>query len=293
MMDTMKLISYFSSFESYFMKTILFMFLCFWLFTLNNVFALSVKDQEVANLILDHILEDTDDAEKHSDLVEWYYLIQDNASNTSNTVLKAKFDYIAQMLRWLIDSKKSEFVDLKDKNEKSFWLNYNDYITTKDVSLPDSCFKSYNLIDDMSRAENIPTSVVIATWKMESTCWFYYPSNWDWPFQMLYKNVTWEMTIPKFINEIQDFSTFIKNKWSWYNNANQASGYTVSMSYTGFEMSNLIKHSALYNWLSWSTVYWDIQPMNPDYVFGHYGDAYSWSNKDGLIVNVLKVIQGR
>jgi len=37
-------------------------------------------------------------------------------------------------------------------------------------------------------------------------------------------------------------------------------------------------------------LYGDAQPLNPDYVFGNFSDAYSWSRYDGLLVNFLKVL---
>lgn len=75
------------------------------------------------------------------------------------------------------------------------------------------------------------------------------------------------MTVPLFVNEIQDFADFSFNKWVWYKNANTKSGLIVDLSYSRWSLDDLVKHGALYNGLANANIRGNIAPANPDYVW--------------------------
>lgn len=266
----------------------------------NQVFALtalSSEDLSIVTAMKTNILADTDNGRDLSWLTEWYYIIKETVdSSVNNNVATNRLQWLLLDLRNLIDTKKQSSLLSKQTIENNFlstyqsWLYYSWYIVS---ILPDACYTHYNMVDDIARAENIPMSLVMATWKMESGCGFYYPDNGDWPFQMLYKNITWTMTISKMVNEIQDFAAFTRNKWEWYNTSNVGSWLTIWMSYTGRDLTGVVMHWALYNGLSGASIKWYVQPANPNYVWWRYTEMYSGANKDGLLSNMLKVIRDR
>jgi len=257
-----------------------------------SIFAISVQDQYVADKMINNILNDTDNASDKEWLVEWYYIIYDALmSEGDQSSIGQRLVVVSDFLRVAIDQWKELDRLTAEWIEDSFYTVHASYIQSTWTDLSSDCYSYNQLIDDVSWSKNIPTNLVIWTWMMEASCWFYFPNNWDWQFQMLYKNKTWTMTIPLFVNEIQDFANFSQNKRNWYETANSASWLTINLTYTNWSIDDYVKHWALYNGLSWSTIYWDIQPWNPDYVRGQYTSEYSWSNKDWLIVDILKYLE--
>ncbi len=223
-------------------------------------------------------------------LVEWYYLFDIvHKYQKSWTRLDFIISSIKNILRNDIDSQKSKLLPLKQQNENSFWSNYFRSILTYEDDLPQRCFDYYDMIDDFAWAYNIPTSLVIATWKMETSCKFK-PYN-HWLFQIISKNYwTWTLTTKKFMQQLIDFFEFTLHKWNWYENANKKAGLKINLFYTWLSFTWIVRHWALYNWLSWYTVYWDIKPLNKWYVFWNFWEENKYK-KDWLIVNILKVIK--
>lgn len=87
------------------------------------------------------------------------------------------------LLRKEIDQQKKS---ARDALSASLFLDtYWPFVLTKEEVMPDGCFSSYQLVDDWSWALDVPTALVIATWKMEATCKMYLPANGDGPFQIV------------------------------------------------------------------------------------------------------------
>lgn len=263
----------------------------FMIFFSFSAFATTANDEIIGNKMFQNIMVDTNNGEDKSWLVERYYLVQEAIQN-GDTLIERRLQHLSQKLRTEIDQKKASSLSSKDSFESSFLSSYESDIVSSSEVLDSRCYEYYDLVDDLAWSEDIPTSLVIATWKMEASCGFYFPSNGDWPFQMLYKNYTGAMTIWKFVNEIQDFANFSRNKRNWFVRANKSTNQTLSLSYTSWDLTGVVRHWALYNWLSGATVIGDIQPWNPHYVWWKY-NQYTGSIKDWLLVNILKTIRDR
>ena len=263
-------------------------------FLFSPILAMTNENQVIADAILANILHTTNNGKDTSWLVEWYYIIDDNLENNVTDVNVAdRLTFVKNELRTRIDNTKNTSIATKIISEQSFLTNYASGIVSSGDILHSKCYDYYDMFDDVAWSENVPTSLVIATWKMEAGCGFYYPNNGDGPFQMLYKNHTGVMTTSKMVNEIQDFARFSRNKWDWYRRSNGTGATPIMLTYTGWNLTGVVYQGALYNGLSGASIRGDIQPANPHYVWGRYGNAFSGSSKDGLLVNILKVIRDK
>lgn len=286
----------------YLRKTIVIFLLCllsFWLSQNTSADDIDIITKKIFQQI------DSNPSPRES-LVQWYYSIDDfyskvySISNTHKAL--TKISSIRLELRNRLDFLK--------KNEKktdilSMFDNYRLNVTTKDVPLSNICKDRYQLVDDWSYAFNMPTPLVLATLDMESSCWWYKPTNGDWVFQLIAKDYgTGTLTTGQWIMMMYDFSSLVSWKHAWYHTANKLSkndcdiknksltGTTspICLTYTSMDLDSIIKHGALYNGLANATIKWNIQPWAPSYIYGRYTDAYSGSVKDGLITRVLKVV---
>jgi hypothetical protein len=140
---------------------------------------------------------------------------------------------------------------------------------------------------------------------MESWCGRYKPTNGDGVFQLVSKDYgTGVLSTGERILMMYDFSALLKGKYDRYHTANKLSPNDcntnmtwstgiispICLSYTTLDFDSIVKHGALYNWLSGSIIKGNIQPAIAPYVFGHYTDTYSGSVKDWLLVRILKVL---
>jgi hypothetical protein len=55
--------------------------------------------------------------------------------------------------------------------------------------------------------------------------------------------------------------------------------------------TDVVKHSSLYNGLSGGTIYGDIWPAAPGYVFDNFWTDYDGARKDGIMTASLKVVR--
>lgn len=160
---------------------------------------------------------------------------------------------------------------------------------SQEILIADTCTGRYNTMDSISFANNFPTALTIATRYRETNCGYYMPANGDGPFQILSKNYgTWQMTEATFLQTMQDFIDFSKSKYLAYKTK-----LWITLTYTGFDMTGLVNHAALYNgWtITWSTASWFLaMPNNPHYVYDGYGQDYSWAIRYGLVPKFLKVL---
>lgn len=229
-------------------------------------------------------------------LVGRYYAIDDSyrtmlnqtgASLVSNeTIIRTK--QLKDALRSRIDGQKET---IKPYARMSWFVaQYRSGILTSWSTLDKPCPQMYQIADDRSYALDIPTSLTLATWLMESGCGRYRPGNGDGIFQIVSQDYgTGTMTTGLFIVNIYDFHALITNKRKRWQKI--IAWQPLTMSYTNRDYDTIVRHGALYNGLSGSYKQWIIEPWAPNYVFGKFNDQYSWAKKDGLLVRMMKVMQ--
>ncbi len=223
-------------------------------------------------------------------LVERYYLFnQIQKLQTDWTRIDYLIKETKKYLREKIDVEKKIQKESKSRSEQALLEQHQWSILTNENKLLDRCFAYEEMVDDWSWVYDIPPSLTIASWQIETTCNFKIYKNWL--FQIISKDYgEWEMTEMKLVKELQDFGKFVNHKWSWYDNRNAKDWLSVGLSYDNINYEWIVRHGALYNGLSGYTVYGDAQPLNKNYVFGNFGQENEYK-KDWLMVDVLKVIQ--
>ena len=80
-------------------------------------------------------------------------------------------------------------------------------------------------------------------------------------------------------------------KWEWFEWANADDNLTIDLAYDAYSYTGILRHGALYNSLSGGTVYGEIQPTAPGYVFDNYGEAYSGKLRDGIMATFIKTLE--
>jgi len=134
------------------------------------------------------------------------------------------------------------------------------------IALPetDTCKQYYDLIDTISFANNFPTALTIATRYREASCRFYLPGNGDGPFQIVSKEYgAGDLTLTTFKQSVQDFIDFSKAKYGNYH-----SKIGSIFTYTGFDMTGIVNHAALYN--GGKIMSGVVVPLIPKYVYEGY-----------------------
>ena len=220
----------------------------------------------------------------NQDLWNFYYQLK-NLQNKfwSNTRLDYMLNDLKEYLYIQFYTKKN----LAKQESKIIKQQFvNDYISWLIINspIPWNCTWRYNTLDDISFAYNIPTAWTVATRYRETTCWYYLPSNGDWPFQILSKDYwTWEITEDIFIQSAQDFMAFTKAKQIQYKTK-----LWIKVTYTWFDWTWLINQWALYNgwFISWNIVI----PNAPKYLYDWYWIEYSWAIKYWLIPKFIKFL---
>jgi len=194
--------------------------------------------------------------------------------------LRSKLQTKKQTAKVLSHTNKQEFLDKYLPNVLSWW------------AVLDSCIGWYNTLDNIAFAYNYPTALLISSWYRESNCGYYLPRNGDGPFQIVSKDYgTWEITEEIFVQSVVDYIEFAENKYDRYSRANSTSWLTVELSYTGLSLTWIVRHGALYNWLSGYTVYGDAKPLHPWYVWDRYTDAFSGATRYGLLPQTLRILE--
>ena len=208
-----------------------------------------------------------------------------------NTKIGYMLQELYEHLRVKLDLQKDAAKLTSYKHKVDFLNQYSGDII-KTINEPDRCTRQYQLADDLSFVYNQPTSVTLATRYRETTCRRYLPGNGDGPFQILNKDYgSGDLTPQLFKQTVIDYLEFAQNKFNRFEKANSKSGLVIGLSYTGLNFTGIVRHGALYNSLSGKTVYGDIQPARPNYVFDGYGEAYSGSKRYGLLPKTLILLQ--
>ena len=216
-------------------------------------------------------------------LSKWYEILEWNERLW--TISKNLMDYA-----WSIfESRKKKLKQEYAEEKSSFLDEYRGNIMIEDEFPFDKCTWWYNTIDNISFANDFPTALTMAVWYRESSCWYYLPSNWDWPFQIVSKDYgNGEITEEIFKQTIQDFVDFAKNKIDNYNKNADDEFPEIKLSYTSFDYTGVVSFAALYNW--WTKTWWMVQPNAPKYVFDGYGEKYANAKKYWLFPAFLKLI---
>lgn len=233
------------------------------------------------------------DPNPRESLVQRYYAIEDlhQAVQTQapSSPTLTQLSTIKNKLRKEIDTKKSLLT--QTSGAADLLGTYWSWVLTQSGSLDKPCPQFMTLVDDRSYALDLPSSLVTATWLMESGCWRYRPANGDGIFQIVSKDYgTGTIATGHRIWMMYDFDDFIRAKFAWYQKANNLT-QQLPFSYQHIDYDSIVKFWSLYNGLSGATVKWNILPAAPNYVFGKLTDQYSWSQKDGLLVRVMKTLR--
>jgi hypothetical protein len=93
-----------------------------------------------------------------------------------------------------------------------------------------------------------------------------------------------------FIYAMENYIDFANAKYERYNRVTD-SWETITLDYTTISYDDIVKHGALYNSLSGGTIYGDIAPANPYYVFNNFSEDYAEGNRDGLLTVAIKTMQ--
>jgi len=220
----------------------------------------------------------------YNQLSKWYDILKND--ERLGTISSSLRDYA----RSLFDSRKKLAKQQYAWEKYSFFDKYSDDIS-EDIEFPeDKCMWWYNTIDNISFANDFPTALTIAIWYRESNCWYYLPSNGDWPFQIVTKDYgTWQITEEIFKQSIQDFIDFAKWKIDSYNKKSNDEFPKLNISYNWFDYTGVVSFAALYN--GWVRSGWMVQPNAPKYVFDGYGDQYLNAKKYWVFPMFLKVLE--
>ena len=209
-------------------------------------------------------------------------------------------DKLNYYLTHLRDHSYNLFTTLKNlakqqsKQEKSAFLEYHKDNLLLNTEVANNCLGRYNTLDNLSFAHNFPTALTIAVWYRESTCSYALPRNGNGPFQIISKDYgSGEITEEIFLQTVKDFLNFSWNKIIRYNDRNIGNELSVNLGYTGASYTDLWRFSALYNGLSWGTVYGEISPTAPKYFLeGYENDIRDGEHKKDWIFSMyLKMLE--
>lgn len=171
---------------------------------------------------------------------------------------------------------------------QEFYFYYKPYITSPNAWLPDRCFTYFDEIDALARAEDVPTSLIIATWFKESSCAMRNPSNRNGLFQIIsYDYGTDEVTLEELLVQIQDFIAFSRNKRDWYLRLQMFDDLPVDLRYDSWSLQDVRKQALLYNGL-----YPGLTLENSWYPNNNFGGFHlpRRSQQDGLVVMMLQAL---
>lgn len=152
------------------------------------------------------------------------------------------------------------------------------------ISETDTCKQQYDLIDMISFANNFPTALTLATRYREASCRMYLPGNGDGPFQIVSKEYgAGDLTLTTFKQSVQDFIDFSKAKYG-----NYYSKIGPIFTYTGFDMTGIVNHAALYN--GGKIMSGVVVPLMPKYVYEWYGNYASGAVRYGIRPKFIKIL---
>ena len=189
-------------------------------------------------------------------LVQRYYAFEDLRQEIrfqySSPPLLSKtlsnLDLITDKLREELDLRKS--LASQNKTIPSRVDQYRSGVVTNNKPLDKPCPQYETLVDDWSFAFDLPPSLVMATWLMESGCSRYRPNNGDGIFQITSKDYgTGKMNTGYRIWMVYDFNDFLRAKFLRYQKTNNLP-QVLDMNYSYISYTGAVEFGALYNGLS-------------------------------------------
>lgn len=264
------------------------------MFSIYHSAAFTEMPNQITQNIYDIIEQNTkSDSNPNYATVERFRILDDKQKQfDSGHLLYAYAGALKDVLRKQIDESKLQYKMKIDSLSDNFFYQYSSYITGTETlwdSINPKCLSQKQLIDDVARATDFPAVLVTATWQIETSCNLW--SSTFGPFQIMRRNYrTDDFSILFFLHQVKDFIDFSQNKRANYNRVNADDGFTVALWYGYWTLQDLVRHGALYNWLSWWTMYGDAQPANPYYVYGNFNDDYAY-RKDWLLTDIWKTLK--
>ncbi len=271
-------------------KLLVFGFLLLGFFGVSFAYQPTAEDEQTLVSLRSQLIDIIND--NNEDLRDFYYQIR-HLQNTYQ--FEERVDYLLTDLKnylWTRIQAQKRQAKFLSKSDKQTFVDQYKWNIMKEKEIDPNCIGRYNTLDDIAFSFDYPTAVLIATRYRESNCGYYLPHNGDGPFQIVGKDYgTGEITEETFVQSVIDFIKFSKDKYKRYQQANATSWYTVDLSYTGITLTGIVRHGALYNGLSWYTVYSDAQPLNPHYVWDNYGIEYSGAIRFGLVPQTIRILE--
>lgn len=176
-----------------------------------------------------------------------------------------------------------------EEQKKNLVAQWGSGFSTVDA-LDSSCLGWYYTMDLLSYVYDFPTALMIAVWWKESSCGYYLPKNGDGPFQIVSKDYSKvKLNQDTFEDMIEDFLVFSKHKINRYNSRNPKT--PIKLRYDQVNYPDLLKFAALYNGLSWATVYGEILPAAPRYFWEKMPWDFVLAKRNGLFAQVLRVLE--
>lgn len=162
---------------------------------------------------------------------------------------------------------------------------YDEFAYTVDWEIPDSCVQYYDGIDAIAKANDFPTSLIIAMRWREHSCNLSNPDNGRGNFQITsHYYEPGEIVWDEFAIQVQNFIDFSNAKWKYYDSIQKFGPEPVALTYDMMDINSIRKHSILYN-----GVYPDVTLANSWYSNENF--SKSRGGRDGIVTIVLKVIQ--
>lgn len=269
-------------------KILLFIFI---FLNLNTVFwyDISYEKKQTLDKVITYLNTDLDKRDF------WFY--DEKLQKIEKIIPRVKSNYE----NWYFFSQvKFEIQDIIDENyiviipedekvshdKKYLHEKYYNWLANK--NLEEKCLKYFDFIDEIARKNDFPTSLVIATWRVESSCNLKNPDNWDGPFQILsHYYEPGDITLEEFWIAVENFINFSKHKWRTFEKNKSAKFHfwkdKIEITYDNFSELDLRIHSALYNWLRSSKMY------DATYINWNLTQKLN-RKKDGILTIMVKVI---
>lgn len=276
-------------------KIIVSILVFFSFFYLKTHSYLSENNQEKLELVLNYLHTDLENRDLY-----FYKELNDkfeNISKNKDLSLQEKY-FFWSILQNIKKIKLENYIIVNPYENKEEFFNHLDF--KKDFiekywneviweKISEKCLLYFDEIDEVARKNNFPTALIIATWRIESSCNLRNPDNWDWPFQILsHYYEPWFITLEEFLDSVQKFIDFSKHKWNSYSRNSSAKFHfwkdEIDINYDNFTLLDLKIHSAIYNWLRSSRLH------DATYINWNLNPSLS-RVKDWIVTLVIKVFQ--
>lgn len=171
------------------------------------------------------------------------------------------------------------------EHELDFYAQYWPEVTSHETTILQTCVQYYDQIDEIARAHDFPTPLIIATRYREHTCHFNNPANGRGNFQITsHYYEPGEITRAQFEEQVVNFINFSRAKRARYDNLLLRDDVSINMTHDAYDLISIQKHAILYNGIKAGTT-----PATNDYANRNFGNGPD--GKDGIVAMFLKVLQ--